>query len=39
LKEISHFDRLSADWMEDEACPVAPELVIEIISPTGLKEN
>jgi Uma2 family endonuclease len=27
------FARLSADWMEDEACPVAPELVIEIISP------
>ncbi len=25
--------RLSADWMLDEACPVAPELVIEIISP------
>jgi Uma2 family endonuclease len=27
------FERLSADWMKDEACPVAPELVIEIISP------
>jgi Uma2 family endonuclease len=27
------FERLPADWMEDEACPVAPELVIEIISP------
>jgi Uma2 family endonuclease len=27
------FDRLSANWMEDEACPVAPELVIEIVSP------
>jgi Uma2 family endonuclease len=26
-------DRLSIDWIEDEACPVAPELVIEIISP------
>ncbi len=26
-------DRLAADWIEDEACPVAPELVIEIISP------
>ena len=26
-------DRLSADWLDDEACPVAPELVIEIISP------
>ena len=24
---------LSADWMLDEACPVAPELAIEIISP------
>lgn len=27
------YNRLVADWMEDEACPVAPELVIEIISP------
>ena len=27
------YDRLSADWMLDEACPVAPEVVIEIISP------
>lgn len=27
------YDRLSADWMLDEACPTAPELVIEIISP------
>lgn len=27
------FDRLSVDWMLDEACPVAPELAIEIISP------
>jgi len=27
------YSRLSADWLEDEACPVAPELVIEIISP------
>jgi Uma2 family endonuclease len=27
------YDRLPADWMLDEACPVAPELVIEIISP------
>lgn len=26
-------DRLAAEWIEDEACPVAPELVIEIISP------
>jgi Uma2 family endonuclease len=27
------FNRLSADWMLDEACPVAPELAIEIVSP------
>lgn len=27
------FERLAADWAEDQACPVAPELVIEIISP------
>ncbi|MDJ0615963.1 MAG: Uma2 family endonuclease [Calothrix sp. MO_192.B10] len=27
------YDLLSADWLEDEACPVTPELVIEIISP------
>ncbi len=27
------YDRLPADWMEDTAFPVAPELVIEIISP------
>jgi Uma2 family endonuclease len=27
------FQRLPADWMKDEPCPVAPELVIEIISP------
>jgi Uma2 family endonuclease len=27
------YDRLSTDWILDEACPVAPELVIEIISP------
>ncbi|MEH2247313.1 Uma2 family endonuclease [Nostoc sp.] len=27
------YNRLSADWLQDEACPVAPELVIEIISP------
>lgn len=26
------FNRLSTDWMKDEACPVPPELVIEIIS-------
>lgn len=29
---ISYY-RLSEDWMLDEACPVAPELTIEIISP------
>jgi len=27
------YHRLAADWLQDEACPVAPELVIEIISP------
>ena len=27
------YNRLRADWILDEACPVAPELVIEIISP------
>jgi Uma2 family endonuclease len=27
------YRRLPADWLLDEACPVAPELVIEIISP------
>ncbi|MBD2499794.1 Uma2 family endonuclease [Anabaena azotica] len=27
------YDNLSADWLKDEACPVPPELVIEIISP------
>ena len=27
------YERLSPDWNEDEACPVVPELVIEIISP------
>ncbi len=32
LTYISH-NRFSADWLLDEACPVAPELVIEIISP------
>ncbi|MEA5514017.1 Uma2 family endonuclease, partial [Nodularia sp. UHCC 0506] len=26
------YNRLAADWLEDEACPVIPELVIEIIS-------
>jgi Uma2 family endonuclease len=26
-------ERLPADWDEDEACPVPPDLVIEIISP------
>ncbi len=26
-------NHLPADWLQDEACPVAPELVIEIISP------
>ncbi len=27
------YNSLSADWLKDEACPVTPELVIEIISP------
>ncbi|RCJ27080.1 hypothetical protein A6770_02655 [Nostoc minutum NIES-26] len=27
------YNRLPADWLLDEACPVAPELVVEIISP------
>ena len=27
------YNRLGTDWILDEACPVAPELVIEIISP------
>ena len=27
------YNRLSTDWILDEACPVAPELAIEIISP------
>ena len=27
------YNRLSADWILDEACPIAPELAIEIISP------
>jgi Uma2 family endonuclease len=27
------YDRLSKDWCEDAPCPVAPELVIEIVSP------
>lgn len=27
------YNLLQEDWLEDEACPVAPELIIEIISP------
>ncbi|MBE9008491.1 Uma2 family endonuclease [Fortiea sp. LEGE XX443] len=27
------YNLLAADWLQDEACPVTPELVIEIISP------
>jgi Uma2 family endonuclease len=27
------YHRLPADWLLDEACPVIPELVIEVISP------
>jgi len=28
------YQRLSAEWDEDTACPVIPELVVEIISPS-----
>ncbi|TAF04578.1 MAG: Uma2 family endonuclease [Nostocales cyanobacterium] len=27
------YQRLPIDWLKDEACPVTPELVVEIISP------
>ncbi|MEA5594162.1 Uma2 family endonuclease [Rivularia sp. UHCC 0363] len=27
------YNRLPADWLKDEPCPVPPELVVEIISP------
>ena len=27
------YDRLSADWQDDEACPAPPDLAIEVISP------
>lgn len=27
------FERLSPDWEDDAPCPVAPELVVEIVSP------
>jgi Uma2 family endonuclease len=27
------FERLSQDWNQDDPCPVAPDLVVEIISP------
>ena len=35
IPDVSYtsYNRLSADWILDEACPVAPELAIEIISP------
>ncbi len=29
------YERLPASWKRNEACPIAPELVIEIISPPG----
>ena len=34
IPDVSYtsYNRLSADWILDEACPVAPELAIEIIS-------
>ncbi|AFY35508.1 Uma2 family endonuclease [Calothrix sp. PCC 7507] len=35
---ISH-ERLPANWNEDEACPVPPDLVIEIISPFGFESS
>lgn len=27
------YEHLAAEWMQDEACPVLPDLVIEIVSP------
>jgi Uma2 family endonuclease len=35
VPDISYlsYSRLATDWFADEACPVPPELVIEIISP------
>jgi Uma2 family endonuclease len=27
------FERLGEDWLQDRACPIAPELIVEIISP------
>ncbi|HHP7231045.1 MAG TPA: Uma2 family endonuclease [Xenococcaceae cyanobacterium] len=33
------YERLKADWMLNEPCPIAPELVIEIISPGQLFSN
>lgn len=27
------FERLGEDWLQDQACPTAPELIVEIISP------
>lgn len=31
------YERLPANWDENEACPVPPDLVIEIISPFGFE--
>ncbi len=30
------FERLPAEWMENDACPAVPELVVEVISPGQL---
>jgi Uma2 family endonuclease len=38
LLYISH-ERLPANWYEDTACPVAPDLVIEIISSFGFERS
>lgn len=27
------YDRLAADWQDDDACPIPPDLAIEVISP------
>ncbi|MBN4001062.1 Uma2 family endonuclease [Nostoc sp. LPT] len=33
------YERLPANWDENEACPVPPDLVIEIISPFGFESD
>ncbi|MBW4518139.1 MAG: Uma2 family endonuclease [Scytolyngbya sp. HA4215-MV1] len=32
LLYVSH-ERLPADWMQNEACPISPDLVVEIVPP------